>query len=350
MCSRDCPKKYTKLHEGSPQSTISGSPSKQHHSRNASPGGCKFADIRSRLANRSNYRAQSLKPGSNAKKHKRGPVLTLNKPSHTVWGGISFDSLSLGKCVGEGTFGKVYLATHTETSENFAVKILKRAGMGQTLDFLKEVKVLQTLNHPNLLPLIDLFMKKGSLIVVTPFMEQGSLGSMLLNKSKEMSWSRRMQIAYDIALGMEFLHCNYVVHRDLKADNVLLADNGAAVVADFGLAEEFGPKRRLEQGGTWSIMAPEVLKCQPFDQSCDIFSFGIVLCELASRMMSEDLPRTDDFGFDIDILCLCHPYQFFMGVEFFIFIFCCATFKTQILDTHSHTTIVWTWKTWSRQE
>lgn len=202
--------------------------------------------------------------------------------------------------IGQGFFGTVYKARHPSLDLDLACKVLKNGGMEAKLEFLKEVKMLQTLVHPNLLPLIDCFVNCGNLYLVTPFMPKGSLGSVLRTfEPADFPWGSRISIALDIAKGMEYLHSQHIVHRDLKADNVLLSEDLRAVVADFGLAEEFGPQRRLQQGGTWSIMAPEVLKDKPFDERCDIFSFGILLCELGTRLLSRDVPRTDDFGVSV---------------------------------------------------
>ena len=178
--------------------------------------------------------------------------------------------------------------------------------------------------------------------IITEYVPGGTLRQMLKNTYMELSWKQRIEVARDIAAGMCYLHSQHVIHRDLKSKNILIQSSQGrktAIVADFGLASVMkeqccnvdgdggrkgklgknltdggGDPCKLSSGsglpnfkkrytvvGTCYWMAPEMLNHKAYNETVDIFSFGIVICEIISRVKADpdELPRTNDFGLDV---------------------------------------------------
>lgn len=128
----------------------------------------------------------------------------------------------------------------------------------------------------------------GNFFIVQEYMPGGDVEKLLRNTAP-ISLYRRMQIAKDAALGINWLHCSNpsLVHRDLKSSNLLIDENGKVKVCDFGLAEIKPKQAMLHDGdhakGTPLWMAPEVMQFKEFNEKADVYSFGIVLWELLTR-------------------------------------------------------------------
>ncbi|KAL2766137.1 LIM domain kinase 1 isoform 2 [Daubentonia madagascariensis] len=136
-------------------------------------------------------------------------------------------------------------------------------------------------------------------------------------KDSQYPWSQRVSFAKDIASGMAYLHSMNIIHRDLNSHNCLVRENKNVVVADFGLArlmvdEKTQPedlrslkkpdrKKRYTVVGNPYWMAPEMINGRSYDEKVDVFSFGIVLCEIIGRVNADPdyLPRTMDFGLNV---------------------------------------------------
>ncbi|XP_010617336.2 LIM domain kinase 1 isoform X2 [Fukomys damarensis] len=217
-----------------------------------------------------------------------------------------------GEVLGKGCFGQAIKVTHRETGEVMVMKELIRFDEETQRTFLKEVKVMRCLEHPNVLKFIGVLYKDKRLNFITEYIKGGTLRSIIKGMDSQYPWSQRVSFAKDIASGMAYLHSMNIIHRDLNSHNCLVRENKSVVVADFGLArlmvdEKTQPedlrsrKKRYTVVGNPYWMAPEMINGHSYDEKVDVFSFGIVLCEIIGRVNADPdyLPRTMDFGLNV---------------------------------------------------
>uniref|UniRef100_J3MG38 non-specific serine/threonine protein kinase n=1 Tax=Oryza brachyantha TaxID=4533 RepID=J3MG38_ORYBR len=153
--------------------------------------------------------------------------------------------------------------------------------------FNSEVAFLSRLYHPNVVQFIAACKKPPVYCIITEYMSQGTL-RMYLNKKNPYSLSSEtiLKLALDISRGMEYLHAQGVIHRDLKSQNLLLNDEMRVKVADFGTScLETRCQATKGNKGTYRWMAPEMTKEKPYTRKVDVYSFGIVLWELTTCLL-----------------------------------------------------------------
>ncbi|KAK9156347.1 hypothetical protein Sjap_003827 [Stephania japonica] len=194
------------------------------------------------------------------------------------------------RIVGHGSFGTVYKAVFAPSGATFAVKRSKHTHEGRT-EFLAELSIIACLRHKNLVQLQGWCAEKGELLLVYEFMPNGSLDKVLYQESVEgttlLKWPQRYNIAMGIASVLSYLHqeCEQqVIHRDIKTSNIMLDGNLNPRLGDFGLARlmdhDKSPVSTLT-AGTMGYLAPEYLQYGKATEKTDVFSFGVVLLEVA---------------------------------------------------------------------
>jgi serine/threonine protein kinase len=194
------------------------------------------------------------------------------------------------EALGEGNFGKVYRSILWE--KEVAVKVLKDEFSNHDLakELENEVSVLTRLRHPNCVLFIG-YSRTPQFSIVTEYMANGSLYSLIHSPSVRFTASQMIKITVEIALAMNYLHQHtpIILHRDLKTSNVLISESWTAKVSDFGLAELRGALRLPAQSGAVQWRAPEVTDTS-FHAPADVFSFGMLMWELLTRKNPFDDP------------------------------------------------------------
>jgi LIM domain kinase 1 len=196
---------------------------------------------------------------------------------------IQFADLQTVKTIGKGNFGKVYKGVYLGTE--VAIKQLYYVDDEDMQKYIeREMATLKGLRHPNIVQLLGLCKDDTGIFIVTEFIPGGDLRSKLKDDSIELSWHLRVRVAIDVAYAMNYLHSKKMIHRDLKSQNLLVCEDWKIKVCDFGFARKAEPKADfLTMCGTDEWMAPEVGLGEKYDTRADVFSYGMVLCELVTR-------------------------------------------------------------------
>eukprot|EP01101_Sappina_pedata_P003071 TRINITY_DN13289_c0_g1_i2.p1 TRINITY_DN13289_c0_g1~~TRINITY_DN13289_c0_g1_i2.p1 ORF type:complete len:597 (+),score=147.61 TRINITY_DN13289_c0_g1_i2:33-1823(+) len=206
---------------------------------------------------------------------------------------VDISQLQTETRIGKGGFAKVHRGT-IGSGQIVAIKQLidsegETISFHQFVEFRREAHLMSRMDHPNLVKLFGVAIRPMRLVM--EFVPCGDLSEFLEAATEEIGWSLGAKIALDVARGMHYLHTleQPIIHRDLRSPNIFLADleHTSAVcakVGDFGLSRVMAP-RIGGQLGAWPWLAPEVLntECKSYDEKSDVYSFAIVLWELASR-------------------------------------------------------------------
>jgi len=219
---------------------------------------------------------------------------------------IDYQYLSDFKLIGKGIFGIVYKASYlgTDVAVKECLPFIKQYGFDFEKVFNREVTILKECRHPNIVQYMGTCIHDDKFYIVTEYVKNDNLKTWITERIEELPWKLRVNFAIDIARALAYLHSKNIMHRDIKPENILITENGRAKICDFGFsrfaAKTEEEKRRLSYCGTETYMAPEIILCMDFNESIDIFGFGIILCEMVAGQLAEKAYKRKIPGFEID--------------------------------------------------
>lgn len=193
--------------------------------------------------------------------------------------------------VGEGTYASVFLARNTKTGEKVAIKKIKvvNSGDGMDISAIREVKVLRELRHPNVIRLVDCFSSGSTTLSLNLVLEYLDTDLERLIKDKSIVFAPADIKSWMAMLcrGLEYCHCHFFLHRDLKPNNLLISPKGELKIADFGMARELGdPGVRMTSLVITSWYRPMELffGAKHYSTAIDMWSVGCIMGELLLRV------------------------------------------------------------------
>lgn len=239
--------------------------------------------------------------------------ITLGQLKRFSWRELqkATNDFSESSLIGQGAFAKVYRGVLSDNTEIAVKRFFVIPETGEA-SFMREVEMISVAVHRNLLQLLGFCMTPSERLLVYPYMPNKSVAYRLRdrrNGERELDWSVRKKVSLGAARGLEYLHhhCSQkIIHRDVKAANVLLNAEYEAVVGDFGLAKMVDTRNThvtTMVRGTMGHIAPEYLSTGKSSEKTDVFGYGIMLLELVSGQRAIDLSRLQD---EDDVLLLDH--------------------------------------------
>ncbi|CAF2130861.1 unnamed protein product [Brassica napus] len=203
--------------------------------------------------------------------------------------------------IGQGGFGEVYKGTLSDGTEVAVKRLSKSSGQGD-VEFKNEVILVAKLLHRNLVRLLGFCLEGEERVLVYEYVPNESLDYFIFDPAKQsqLDWSRRYKIIGGIARGILYLHQDSrltIIHRDLKASNILLDLDMNPKIADFGMARIFGMNQTEENTsrivGTYGYMSPEYAMHGQYSMKSDVYSFGVLVLEIISGKKNSSFYQTD---------------------------------------------------------
>ncbi|XP_066129378.1 serine/threonine-protein kinase 10 [Saccopteryx bilineata] len=190
--------------------------------------------------------------------------------------------------LGDGAFGKVYKAKNKETGALAAAKVIETKSEEELEDYIVEIEILATCDHPYIVKLLGAYFHDAKLWIMIEFCPGGAVDAIMLELDRGLTEPQIQVVCRQMLEALDFLHGKKIIHRDLKAGNVLMTLEGDIRLADFGVSAKNLKtlQKRDSFIGTPYWMAPEVVMCEtmkdtPYDYKVDIWSLGITLIEMA---------------------------------------------------------------------
>lgn len=203
----------------------------------------------------------------------------------------------IGKALGKGKFGRVYLARDRASNFVCALKVLHKSELQQgkvEKQVRREIEIQSNLRHPNILRLYGHFHDSQRIFLILEFAGKGELYKHLRKEGKFPEWKAAQYIA-QMAAALKYLHKKHVMHRDIKPENILVGIHGELKIADFGWSVHAPNNRRQTMCGTLDYLPPEMLKPGStdnfYDEKVDLWSLGVLMYEfLVGEAPFEDTP------------------------------------------------------------
>ncbi|KAL7098335.1 hypothetical protein ACP275_09G010800 [Erythranthe tilingii] len=220
---------------------------------------------------------------------------------------LATEDFSESHLIGSGGFGRVYKGLIDNERKTVAIKRQKLESHQGSREFLTEIETLTELRHVNLVSLIGYCNEHGEMILVYEYMACGTLADHLYKRSRKgkdhlsLTWKQRLTICIGAGRGLDYLHTGHsLIHRDVKASNILLDENFVAKVSDFGLAKYLSTSK-LQQShvstkvkGTFGYFDPNYFSTGKLTMKSDTYAFGVMLLEVLSGRPAVDPKAAED--------------------------------------------------------
>uniref|UniRef100_A0A914HUD4 Aurora kinase n=1 Tax=Globodera rostochiensis TaxID=31243 RepID=A0A914HUD4_GLORO len=193
----------------------------------------------------------------------------------------SLDDFEIGKPLGRGKFGTVYLARERETKYLIALKVLFKKDMdkhGVAHQMKREIEIQYHLRHPNILRLYGYFYDDDRIYLALEYAARGAVFG-LLRKNIKFTVGNSARMIYQLADALRYCHSRNVIHRDIKPENLLINTNGDLKIADFGWSVHAPSSKRTTMCGTLDYLPPEMILNKEHDKFVDNWSVGVLLYE-----------------------------------------------------------------------
>ncbi|BFZ60408.1 spindle assembly checkpoint kinase [Saitoella coloradoensis] len=205
---------------------------------------------------------------------------------------LHLSMFEIGKPLGKGKFGRVYLAQEKRTGFVCALKVLHKSELMQSKvekQVRREIEIQSNLRHPNILRLYGHFHDEKRIFLVLEFAGQGELYK-ILRKKRRFSEPKAAEYIFQMAAALSYLHKKHVIHRDIKPENILVGLNGEIKISDFGWSVHAPNSRRTTLCGTLDYLPPEMVEGKEHGAHVDLWSLGVLTYEfLVGNPPFEDL-------------------------------------------------------------
>ncbi|KAL9927549.1 serine/threonine-protein kinase Nek5-like [Glossina fuscipes fuscipes] len=185
------------------------------------------------------------------------------------------------KILGAGSFGRVFLCNYRHKYKVCVKRIIVKNPKKEMKIVMHEIYLMSQLRHPHIVHYVRSFVHAGTVNIVMEYAPNGTLHD-LIRGSLPNGFTAAEVIHHfcDILMGLEYLHTRHVIHRDLKPANLLVDSNFCIKIGDFGISFINSPNVTHDFAGTILYMAPEIMRCEKFNNKCDIWSLGCLLYEI----------------------------------------------------------------------
>eukprot|EP00937_MAST-01D_sp_MAST-1D-sp2_P005104 g5104.t1 len=193
------------------------------------------------------------------------------------------DDFDIGKKLGDGKFGNVYLAREKKTKYVVALKVLKKAQLEKANvvhQLQREIEIQSHLRHRNILRLYGYFYDADRIYLILEYALGGELYKQLQKSDNGLDEKTAAKYTFEVAQALHYCHTKHVIHRDVKPENLLVGSDDRIKIADFGWSVHTAASRRKTMCGTLDYLPPEMVKGRGHNFQVDVWSVGVLLYEL----------------------------------------------------------------------